>query len=110
MVRKKNLNRKKLSAIFASLAILIMGTASLAQSMSFDYYTVIGTLKKILPASFVMGALGWLIGMILDSPRSRRLGSTRNNSYLSNIIQNDLTLKEREPEPQNENESEPVAE
>lgn len=71
MGKKVLQERKRLAAIFASFAILVMGTASLIQSMSLDYYSVINTLQKIIPASVIMGGLGWVMGMILDQPRRR---------------------------------------
>lgn len=71
MGKKVLQERKRLAAIFASFAILTMGTASLIQSMSLDYYSVLNTLQKIIPASIIMGGLGWVMGMILDQPRRR---------------------------------------
>lgn len=79
--------RKRLAAIFASFAVLIMGTASLLESMSLDYYTVLATVKKILPASLALGGLGWFMGMILDKPRKRgRVGL--NNLFINELMKN----------------------
>lgn len=77
MAKKGIPQRKRLAAVFASFAILIMGTASLLQSMSLDYYSVLNTLNKIIPAGFVMGILGWVMGTILDQPRKSRRGNYR---------------------------------
>lgn len=63
--------RKRLAAVFASFALLACGTASLLQSMSLDYYSVLNTLHKAVPASIIIGVLGWVMGMILDQPRRR---------------------------------------
>lgn len=71
MSKKYLQERKRLAAIFASFAILIFGTASLLQSMSLDYYSVLSTLVKVIPASIIIGGLGWVMGMILDQPRRR---------------------------------------
>lgn len=79
--------RKRLAAIFASLAVLIMGTASLLESMSLDYYTVLATLQKVLPASLALGGLGWFMGMILDKPRRRSRGGL-NNLFISELMKN----------------------
>lgn len=79
--------RKRLAAIFASFAVLIMGTASLLESMSLDYYTVLATLQKILPASLALGGLGWFMGMILDKPRRRSRGSL-NNMFINELMKN----------------------
>lgn len=72
MGKKVLQERKRLAAIFASFAILIMGTASLLQSMSLDYYSVLNTIQKVVPAGIIMGGLGWVMGMILDQPRRRQ--------------------------------------
>lgn len=81
--------RKKLSAVFASFAILIMGTASLTRSMSLDYYTVLCTLNKVMPAAFALGALGWVMGMILDKPK-RRSPINYNKLFLSDVVKEDF--------------------
>ncbi|HNW25369.1 MAG TPA: hypothetical protein PLG15_01445 [Candidatus Gastranaerophilaceae bacterium] len=65
-------NKHKLAAVFASWTILIAGALSLTGSMSLDYYSVFATLKKVIPASFAMGFIGWMMGSILDKPRRRR--------------------------------------
>lgn len=79
--------RKRLAAIFASLAVLIMGTASLLESMSLDYYTVMATLQKIIPASLALGGLGWFMGMILDKPRKRGRAGL-NNLFINELMKN----------------------
>lgn len=79
--------RKKLAAIFASFTVLIVGTASLLESMSLDYYSVIGTLGKILPASLALGGIGWFMGIILDKPRKRSKISY-NNLLLNEMMKN----------------------
>lgn len=85
--KKKTLpKRKRLAALFTSFSIVIMGALSLSRSMSLDYYTVMGTLYKVLPASFAMGCLGWVMGMILDKPKKRNLGF--NNMFLNEIMKN----------------------
>lgn len=79
--------RKRLAAIFASFTILIMGTASLMQSMSFDYYSVLGTLSKVIPSAFILGCLGWVMGMILDKPKkSHRI--PYSTSLLNDLLKN----------------------
>jgi len=69
MDKKTIPQRKRLAAIFASFSILIMGALSLLESQSLDYYSVLGTLEKIIPASIVLGGLGWVMGMVLDKPK-----------------------------------------
>lgn len=88
MTKKIISQRKKLAAIFASFSILIMGTASLLESMSLDYYSVLSTLSKVVPATIALGSLGWVMGMILDKPRKKR--RSLNYSYLSKISTNDV--------------------
>lgn len=81
--------RKRLAAIFASFSILIMGTVSLFESMSLDYYSVLNTMEKVIPASIALGMLGWIIGMILDQPKKRsKIG--HNNLFLNEIMKNNL--------------------
>jgi len=89
MSNKIILQRKRLSAIFASFAILIMGTVSLFESMSLDYYSVWNTLGKVIPASIIIGGLGWMMGMILDRPKKRK--SNYNNLFLGDLMKNNLT-------------------
>lgn len=81
--------RKKLSAVFASFAILIMGTASLTRSMSLDYYTVLCTLDKVMPAAFALGALGWVMGMVLDKPK-HRAPINYNKLFLSDVVKDNF--------------------
>lgn len=89
MSKKVMQHRKRLAAVFASISILIMGTASLLQSMSLDYYSVLSTLIKIIPASIVIGTLGWVMGMILDQPKKRRkIGY--NSAFVNNIMKNEF--------------------
>lgn len=87
-MRKKGIpQRKKLAAIFASFTVLIMGTASLLESMSLDYYSVLNTIEKVIPASIALGGLGWFMGMILDKPKKKiRIGY--NNLFVSELMKN----------------------
>lgn len=89
MSKKVILQRKRLSAIFASFTILIMGTASLMRSMSIDYYTVLNTMEKVIPASLIIGGLGWFMGMVLDKPKKRQ--SNYNRLFLNDIMKNEIT-------------------
>lgn len=74
--------RKRLAAIFASFTILIVGTISLIENMTIDYYSVLGTLQKVIPSSIIMGGLGWVMGMILDKPAPQKAKKYNNNLYL----------------------------
>ena len=85
MSKEKIKNKHKLAAVFASWTILITGAVSLLGSMSLDYYTVLATLKKIIPASFIMGFIGWMMGSILDKPRRRR-PIFHNNLFIKEVI------------------------
>lgn len=92
MGKKAILQKKRLAAIFASFAILSVGTLSLSQSMSIDYYSVLNTLEKVFPACITLGGIGWVMGMILDKPKKRQLVSppNMNNLFLNDVITNDL--------------------
>jgi len=99
MAKKVISQRKRLAAIFASFAILVMGTTSLLESMSLDYYSVLNTLSKIIPASLALGGLGWFMGMVLDKPRKH------NRSGYNNLLMNEL-MKNVSPESPNVSEPE----
>lgn len=88
MAKKGISQRYRLSAIFSSFAIVIIGTMSLLESMSLDYYAVLGTLYKIIPACLALGGLGWVMGMILDKPKKRN--SNHNNLFLNEIMKGDI--------------------
>lgn len=92
--------RKKLAAVFASFAILIIGTVSLAESMSLDYYSVLGTLSKVIPAAVALGSLGWVMGMILDKPK-RKAPINYNKLFLSDVVKDGfpkVDVVEEEPD------------
>lgn len=78
--------RKRLAAIFASFAIVLVGASSLMESMSLDYYSVLNTVEKVVPAAIVLGGVGWIMGMILDKPKKRRSNSAYNNLFLNDVI------------------------
>lgn len=89
MSKKGILQRKRLAAIFASFSILAIGTISLLGSMSLDYYSVLNTLQKVLPASMALGGLGWVMGMILDKPKKKsKIG--HNTLFLNEIMKDNL--------------------
>lgn len=88
--------RKRLAAVFASFAVLIFGTASLVQTMAIDYYSVTDTLTKVLPESFIIGGLGWVMGMILDQPKKRRKSSYHN--LVSELMKNEAQAIHGAPE------------
>ena len=67
--------RQRLAALYASLAVVVFGASGLIQAMSLDYYTVLGTLQKIIPAAFVLGLLGWVMGAVIEKP-SRKKGAS----------------------------------
>jgi len=87
MTKKGIPQRKRLAAIFVSFSILIIGTLSLLESMSLDYYSVLGTLGKIIPASIMLGGIGWIMGMILDRP------GRRPKSGYTNLFANKMERK-----------------
>lgn len=104
MAQKVISQRKRLAAIFASFSILLIGAVSLLESMSLDYYSVLNTVQKIVPASLALGGLGWVMGMILDKPKKRRrIGY--NNLFLNEVMKNtnpaELNNIEKEGESEN---------
>lgn len=87
----KNISqRKRLAAIFASFSVLTVGTASLLESMTIDYYSVLNTIEKILPAALILGGMGWVMGMILDKPKKKtKVGMDYSNLLLNKSIKED---------------------
>lgn len=64
--------RKHLAGLFASFVILLMLWYEIFSSMRIDVFTIIFVTIKVLPAAFLAGCLGFLIGYILDNPRVKR--------------------------------------
>ena len=87
MAKKNIQQRKRLAAIFASFSILIVGACSLLESMSLDYYSVLDTIEKVVPATIVLGGIGWIMGMILDKPKKSNKISY-NNLFLNDVMKN----------------------
>jgi len=94
MTKQELPQRKRLAAIFASFSILIMGTCSLMESMSLDYYAVLNTVEKVVPASIILGGIGWIMGMILDKPKRRKRS---NHLSYNNLFMKDAIKKTNEP-------------
>ena len=88
---KKITQRKRLSALFVSFTVVIMGAISIYENMSLDYDTVLGTLQRMFPACIVMGFLGWIMGMILDKPRKSGL-SSYNKLMMQELMKKDNIL------------------
>ncbi len=63
---------KKISGLFASFSILILLGVNLFTTMRIDVSTLVFVFVKVLPVSVVMWYLGYLIGKILDNPKSSR--------------------------------------
>lgn len=96
MAQKKTFQyKKRLAAIFASFAILTVGTLSLLQSMAIDYYSVVNTLEKALPASCILGLIGWVMGAVLDQPR-RRPKSGYTNMLVRELMNKEIGESEEE--------------
>ncbi len=80
-----------------------MGTASLLGSMSLDYYSVLNTLQKVIPASLAMALLGWIMGTILDKPRvNKGLNFNYTNLVLNKINNIDEDSSDKEPQDEEE--------
>lgn len=99
MSKKPFQYKKYLCALFVSFAILSVGTLSLMEEMSIDYYTVLHALSKIIPASIVLGGLGWVMGSIIDRPKKR----TRVD--YNNVLLNELIKETAESETESEHET-----
>ena len=89
--KEKIVYKKRLSALFAWGALLLVGATSLLDSMSLDYYSVMGTFQKAIPACVVLGAIGWLMGTVLDMPkRGNRIGYS--NSFINQMVKENSDL------------------
>lgn len=93
MPKERIPERKKLAAVFASFSILVVGAVSLSESMSLDYYSVLNTLQKVIPASVVLGGLGWVMGMVLDKPKKSR-STGYNSTFFNRVIKNEMTSQD----------------
>lgn len=73
MDNKKNQNKlsykKFFSVLFFCITLLIYGTCFIIENGGITYDSVIGAFVNILPYSFAVGALGYIIGMIIDKPK-----------------------------------------
>ena len=101
-MRRRFQYKNYLCALFSSFAILLVGTISLLESEAINYFTVIYALKKVIPATFVLGALGWLMGTVIDSPKKFSKISTKgDNLLLDELMKNtgsSSSLKLTDPE------------
>ena len=70
--RKKNGGkyfRRFFCLFFACSNVLVVLAVVLLKHMAIDYYSVNDLLQHIFPSVFVLGACGWLVGLILDNPK-----------------------------------------
>lgn len=63
---------KSISVVLASLAIVVVGSITFINSMSFSVGTMQFVVYKSIPAALALGVLGFLIGVILDNAKRRR--------------------------------------
>jgi len=61
--------RRFFCLFFACSNVLIVLAVVLIKHMAIDYYSVNDLLQHIFPSVFVLGASGWLVGLILDNPK-----------------------------------------
>ena len=61
--------RRFFCLFFACSNVLIVLAVVLIKHMAIDYYSVNDLLQHIFPSVFVIGACGWLVGLILDNPK-----------------------------------------
>ena len=79
----------KLSAIFASFTMLVIGSIVLLRTMSLGFDDVLYACQISITAAIVSGILGYLIGAILENAKSTRSQSSKKNSDL--LINDSLT-------------------
>jgi len=56
----------------------LVGTFSLLKSGEINYYSVVNTMSKLIPAMIILGWLGYKIGSILDHPKLDKAAEFRN--------------------------------
>ena len=61
--------RKFFCLLFACTNVLLVGLVVLLKHMAIDYYSVNDLLQHIFPSVFIVGAFGWVVGLILDNPK-----------------------------------------
>ena len=79
-MKKINLSAK-LAGIFASFSLLIVGTIILVREMSIEYESVMYAAKLSVISSIFLGALGYMIGKLLDTSLTKGMVNKVNESY-----------------------------
>ena len=79
---KKTSKRIKLSKTYATsfvcLSILLIGTFHILTCGDMSFETVYSLILKLIPATLVMGFLGYKIGNILDHPKKDKISEFKN--------------------------------
>lgn len=82
---EKTTYHRTLSTLFASFSVMAFGVLSLLNSFSMDFYSVIYMLSIVIPASILLGLIGYAIGIFFDNPDRFRKRNTRiqtiDNAY-----------------------------
>jgi len=87
MAIKKIQYKQNLAMLMACLSLLVFGSCALYQNGGITYTSLIASSVKVIPAVLIMYALGWIIGMIIESSKivkKAKLGYA--NSLLEEIL------------------------
>lgn len=63
---------KNIALFLTSLSLVVLGSIVFINAFSFDCLTIQATLIRVVPWSFLLGVLGFLIGRILDDAKVRK--------------------------------------
>lgn len=83
---KKKIQYKQHTALFlASISLLVFGACALFINGGINYTSVVASSTVVVPAVAVMYALGWLIGLIVETSKS--IKKTVNVGYANNLLE-----------------------
>ena len=63
--------RRFFCLFWACTNLLLVGIICICRHWSIDCYSVNDAIRHIFPGSILLGALGWLTGLILDNPKKK---------------------------------------
>lgn len=72
MARKKIQYKQNTALFLASVSLLVFGTGALFMNGGINYTSLVASFPTVLTGVGVMYALGWLLGMIVESSKSLR--------------------------------------
>lgn len=68
-IKKTSYFRSFFCIFFSCITFLVISFIVIIKHCSIDYYSIKDLLKHVFPSIMIVGALGWLAGLILDNPK-----------------------------------------